>query len=71
MWSYMGVTEGDILVSDVISWGTYISSGNTYTDNHRDLFVSDLGKSEAGKYLFRAANVWCRCVQYFVLASCG
>ena len=22
--------------------------------------------SEAGKYLFRAANVWWRCAQYFV-----
>ena len=35
---------------------------------------SDLGNgatSEAGKYLFRAANVWWRCVQYFVIASCG
>ena len=27
--------------------------------------------SEAGKYLFRAANVWWRCAQYFVIASCG
>ena len=27
--------------------------------------------SEAGKYLFRATNVWWRCVQYFVIASCG
>ena len=27
--------------------------------------------SEAGKSLFRAANVWWRCVQYFVIASCG
>ena len=35
---------------------------------------SELGKgatSEAGKSLFRAANVWCRCAQYFVIASCG
>ena len=24
-----------------------------------------------GKYLFRAANVWYRCAQYFVIASCG
>ena len=34
---------------------------------------SGLGKgatSEAGKYLFRAANVWWRCVQYFVIVSC-
>ena len=31
---------------------------------------SELGKgatSEAGKYLFRAANVWWRCAQYFLL----
>ena len=27
--------------------------------------------SEAGKYLFRADNVWLRCVQYFVIASSG
>ena len=27
--------------------------------------------SEAGKYLFRVANVWWRCAQYFVIASCG
>ena len=35
---------------------------------------SDLGKgatSEAGKSLFRAASVRWRCVQYFVIASCG
>ena len=32
-----------------------------------DLFVL----REAGKYLFRAANVWWRCAQYFVIASCG
>ena len=34
----------------------------------------ELGKgatSEAVKYLFRAANVWWRCAQYFVIASCG
>ena len=37
-------------------------------------FCSELGKgatSEAGKYLFRAASVWWRCAQYFVIASCG
>ena len=28
-------------------------------------------KSEAERYLFRAANVWWRCAQYFVIASCG
>ena len=38
-----------------------------------DLFV-ELGTgatSDVGKYLFRAANVWWRCAQYFVIASCG
>ena len=36
--------------------------------------VVELGKSatsEAGKYLFRAVNVWWRCTQYFVIASSG
>ena len=31
---------------------------------------SELGKGatcEAGKYLFRASNVWWRCAQYFVM----
>ena len=32
-----------------------------------DLFVL----SWAGKSLFRAASVWWRCAQYFVIASCG
>ena len=35
---------------------------------------SELGKgatSEAGKYFVRAASVWWRCAQYFVIASCG
>ena len=35
---------------------------------------SELGKgamSEAGRYLFRAANVWWRCAHYFVIVSCG
>ena len=35
---------------------------------------SELGTgvtSEAGKVLLRATNVWCRCAQYFVVASCG
>ena len=30
-----------------------------------------LGKGEAGKSLFKAANVWCRCAHYFIIASCG
>ena len=35
---------------------------------------SELGNgatSKVGKYLFSAANVWCRCAQYYVIASCG
>ena len=39
-----------------------------------DLFVLSLDKgvtSEVGRYLFRDANVWSRCVQYFVIACCG
>ena len=41
-----------------------------------DLFVlsTELGKcatNEAGKYLCRAANVWWRCAQYFVIVSSG
>ena len=35
---------------------------------------SELGTgatSEAAKYLFRSANVWWRCAQYFVIAFCG
>ena len=38
------------------------------------LVVLELGKgatSKTGKSLFRAANVWWRCAQYFVNASCG
>ena len=38
-----------------------------------NLFV-ELGKgatSEAGKYLFRAVNVWWRRAKYFVIVSCG
>ena len=27
--------------------------------------------SDAGKYPFRDASVWCTCGQYFVIASCG
>ena len=38
------------------------------------IICSDMGKSAmsgAGKYLFRAANVWWWCAQYFAIASCG
>ena len=36
-----------------------------------DLFVLSWATSEAGKYLFRAANVWWKCAHYFVIASCS
>ena len=39
-----------------------------------DLFVlswARVRRVRRGKYLFRAANVWWRCAQYFVMASCG
>ena len=39
----------------------------------RCFICSELGMgvtSEVGKYLVRAANVWWRCAQYFVIASC-
>ena len=39
-----------------------------------DLFVlswASVRRVSRGKYLFRAANVWWRCVQYFVIAYCG
>ena len=40
----------------------------------RYIICSEFGNgatSEAGKYHFRAANVWWRCAQYFFIASCG
>ena len=38
-----------------------------------DLFVLTWARvrREAGKYIFKADNVWWRYVQYFVIASCG
>ena len=39
-----------------------------------DLFVLSwvrVRRVRRGKYLFRAASVWWRCAQYFVIASCG
>ena len=39
-----------------------------------DLFVLSSSRgttSEAGKYHFRDANVWWKCMKYFVIASCG
>ena len=43
-----------------------------YDLREADLFVLGQGvTSEAGKYFFSADNVWWRCAQYFVIASCG
>ena len=38
------------------------------------IYCSELGKgamSEVGRCLFIADNVWWRCAQYVVIASCG
>ena len=43
-------------------------------DLRKGYLIFELGKgatSEAEKSLFRAANVWWRCAQYFVIGSCG
>ena len=46
-----------------------------YELRKEDLFVLSWAingaTSEAGKSLFRAANAWWRCAQYFVIASSG
>ena len=43
-----------------------------YDLRNGDLYESGKGaRSEAGKYLFRAANMWWRCSKYCVIASCG
>ena len=64
----LSVTEGGIVVMDMI-WRRLCK----YDLRKGDLFVlSEFGMgatSEAEKYLFRAANVWWRCAQYFVIAS--
>ena len=64
-----GCYRGGIVVMDVI-WRrpcvSMIREGR--------FIYSELSKgatSEAGVYFFRAANVWWRCTQYFVFASCS
>ena len=45
-----------------------------YDFRNGDLFVlswARVRRVRRGKSLFRAANVWWRCAQYFVIASCG
>ena len=55
--------------------GCDLSSTLCKYDLRKGAFIcSELGKgatSEARNYLFRAANVWWRCAQYFVITSCG
>ena len=36
-----------------------------------DLIVLSWARVRRVKHLFKAANVWWRCAQYFVIASCG
>ena len=65
-----GCYRGDIVVMDVFLASTLCK----YDLRKGDLFVLSWARvrpSEAGKYLFRAASVWWRCAQYFVIASCG
>ena len=70
----MGAIEGMVFVVVAEDSGDGCDLALTlckYDLRKGDLFCSELGKAEAGKYLFRAANVWWRCAQYFVIASCG
>ena len=61
--------RGGIVVMDVIwrrAWVICFEEGC--------FICSELGKgvpTEAGKYIFRAANVWWRCADYFIIASCS
>ena len=55
-------------------YGCDLASTLCKYDLRKGDFCSELGKgatSEPGKYLFRAANVWWKCAQYFVIVSCG
>ena len=64
-----GCYRGGIVVMDVFWCRLCVSM-----IRGKEICFSELGKgatSEAGKYLFRAASVWWRCAQYFVIASCG
>ena len=54
--------------------GCVLASTLCKYDLRTGVVCSELGKgatSETVKSLFRAANVWWRCAQYFVIASCG
>ena len=59
--------------SYILGDGCDLASTLCKYDLRKKKFV-ELGKgvmTEAGKYLFRVANVWWRCAQKFIIASCG
>ena len=61
----VGVVEGGGIVMMDVIWRRLCVS---------EIVCSELDKdatNEVGKHLFSAANVWWRCEQYFVIASCG
>ena len=67
--AYVGVTEGHSADRCVLA-----STLSKYDLSKEDLFVQSWARVQRvmrGKYLIRAANVWWRCVQYFVIACCG
>ena len=60
----------------ILNWDSHRRSPPNAEPSSPDVSLASasLGKgatSEAGKYLFRAASLWWRCAQYFVIASCG
>ena len=65
-----GCYRGDIVVMDVFLASTLCK----YDLRKGDFICSVLGNgatSDAGESIsFRAANVWWRCAQYFVIAFC-
>ena len=69
MYAVCGSYRGVIVVMDVIWRILFVSMFE------KGCFICyELGKgamSEAGKYLLRAANLWWRGAQYFVIATYG
>ena len=54
--------------------GIVVSTLCKYDLGKGDLFVLSWARVRLVRrrsFLFRAANVWWRCAQYFVIASCG
>ena len=75
----MGAVEEMVCVVCVLQSGHSgdgcdLSSTLCKYDLRKEIDCSELGNgatSEAGKSLFGVSNVWWRCAQYFVIASCG